>query len=256
VSQILKIKNQRLKTKMQRQKNFRNNLSCKFFICVFGFLFLFFDFSYAIWGLSQDLSTKGAGNVGYTGFLTLPLYLTSSARDSAIINGSDDKFSTYGGYIQYGITDDLDVGLHGNSSINSSIGVDVKYNPARYLTTIVGFDYIMNEMMLAPFGTVMTGAELSKNFSIYGGLKVFHWSNMIIERYPQHKENKMGTILYTGLHLFRKDGWKDQRVASFLPLGLYVEIGYPVNVDNQCITLTLGLDGFLGLSFPSLRWNY
>ncbi|MEO0077113.1 MAG: hypothetical protein ABIK19_05555, partial [candidate division WOR-3 bacterium] len=64
-----------------------------------------------------------------------------------------------------------------------------------------------------------------------------------------------GTILFTGLHIFRKEGWKDQRVASFLPLGLYVELGYPVNVDDaKCITICLGLDGFLGFSFPSIRW--
>jgi hypothetical protein len=211
--------------------------------------------AYGIWGLSQDLSTKGSGNVGYTGFLTLPLYLNSDARNDAIITGSDDKFRTYGGYIQYGITDQFDVGLQGNSSVNSSIGVNLKYRPAKYLTTMVGFDYIMNEMMLAPFGVLMTGAELSKNFSVYGGVKAFQWSNMIIEQLPQQqKENTFGTVIYAGLHIFRKEGWKNQ-VMSSLPTGLYIELGYPVNVDSKCITICLGLDGFLGLSFPNLQWH-
>lgn len=222
---------------------------------IFAFCLVMINISYAIWGINQDLATKGAGNVGYTAYLTLPLYLTSDAKDEAVATGADDKFKTYGGYIQYGITDEFDVGLHGNSSINSSIGVNLKYHPVKYLTTLVGFDYIMNEMMLAPFGVLMSGVELSRNFSIYGGVKAFNWSKMIIKQIPQEKQDVFGTILFTGLHIFRKEGWKDQRVASFLPLGLYVELGYPVNVDDaKCITICLGLDGFLGLSFPSIRW--
>jgi hypothetical protein len=215
---------------------------------------LIISFSYGIWGITQDISTRGAGNVGYTGFLTLPLYLTSQARNDAIATGSDDKFRTYGGYIQYGITDKFDVGLQGNSSVNSSIGVNLKYRAVKNLTTMVGFDYIMDEMMLAPFGILMTGSELGKNVSLYGGLKVFQWSNLRMQEIPVIKANKTGAIVYTGIHIFQKGGWRDSRLSSF-PNGLYVELGYPINVDSKCITICLGLDGFLGLSFPRLQWS-
>jgi hypothetical protein len=235
---------------MTNQKRF----AFRFNLLTFAFCILTFEFAYGLWGISQDISTRGSGNVGYTGFLTLPLYLTSHARDSAIQTGSDDKFRTYGGYVQYGITDRVDVGLHGNSSVNSSIGVNLKYRAAKNLTTMVGFDYIMNELMLAPFGILMTGADISKNFSVYGGVKAFQWSNMIIQQYPQQKENTIGTVLYAGIHIFTKEGWKNQ-IMSSLPTGLYVELGYPVNVDSKCITICFGLDGFLGLSFPRLQWH-
>jgi hypothetical protein len=210
---------------------------------------------FGIWGISQDVSTRGAGNVGYTGFLTLPLYLSSNARDSAMSTGSDDKFRAYGGFIEYGITDQFDVGLHGNSSNNPSIGLNLKYRPTQYLATQVGFDYIMNELMLAPFGTLMGGTDITKNFALYGGVKVFNWSNMELQQYPLKKENTFGTVLFTGLHIYRKDGWKNKTVASVMPTGLYVELGYPVNIDSKAITITLGLDGFLGLSFPRLQWH-
>jgi len=223
-------------------------LICNLIICNL----LIISFSYGIWGITQDISTRGAGNVGYTGFLTLPLYMDSMARNHAILTGSDDKFRTYGGYIQYGITDKFDVGLQGNSSVNSSIGVNFKYRAVKNLTTMVGFDYIMDEMMLAPFGILMTGSDLGKNVSLYGGIKVFHWSHMKMDAISSPK-NITGTMLYTGVHIFQKGGWKDQRLSS-LPNGLYLELGYPVSVDSKCITICLGLDGFLGLSFPSLSW--
>ncbi len=225
------------------------------FILIFAFCLLPFEFAYGIWGISQDISTRGAGNFGYTGFLTLPIYLTTQARDSALHHYSHTKFQTYGGYIQYGMTNKLDVGLHGNSSINSSIGINLKYRPFDYFATFVGFDYIMNEMLLAPFGTIMTGTDITRNFSVYGGIKAFNWSNMIVQESPQQKKDIFGTILFAGAHIFRKEGWKDQKILSSFPTGLYVELAYPVNVDNRCLIIVLGLDGFLGLSFPRLQWQ-
>jgi hypothetical protein len=216
---------------------------------------LIVSFSYGIWGIGQDITTRGAGNFGYTGFLTLPLYLTTPARDSAILTGADEKFRTYGGYIQYGITDKLDVGLQGNSSINSSIGFNVKYRPTQYLATLVGLDYEMNELLLAPFGVLMGGKELSKYFSVYGGVKAFNWSKMKVQTNPESKKNVFGTVLFAGMHIYRKQGWGDNSIMSSMPTGLYVELGYPVSVDSKCITITLGLDGFLGLSLPGLQWH-
>lgn len=237
-------------------KTIRRLKNCKierllFYLVICNLLIL--KSAYGIWGISQDISTRGSGNVGYTGYLTLPLYITNEARDTAAYYKTNTKFQTYGGYIQYGITDQFDVGLHGNSSINSSIGVNLKYRPAKNLSTMVGFDYIMNEMMLSPFGVLMSGADITKNFSVYGGVKAFNWSNMIIQESPQVKENKFGTVLYAGVHIFRKEAWKNQ-VMSSLPTGLYIELGYPVNIDSKSITMCLGLDGFLGLSFPRLQW--
>ncbi|MCX7784866.1 MAG: hypothetical protein N2201_01350 [candidate division WOR-3 bacterium] len=236
-----------------RSRRFANRILR--FILIFAFCILHFEFSYGIWGISQDISTRGTGNVGYTGFLTLPIYLTTQARDTALYYDSHTKFQTYGGYIQYGVTNNLDVGLHGNSSINSSIGINLKYRPIEYVATLVGFDYIMNEMLLAPFGTLMTGQNITRNFSMYGGIKVFHWSNMIVQESPQHKKDVLGTVLFIGMHIFRKEGWKDQKLLTSFPTGLYVELSYPVNVDNKCLTIVLGLDGFLGLSFPRIQWQ-
>lgn len=223
-------------------------------IFIFTFCILIFNISYGIWGIGQDITTRGAGNFGYNGYLTLPLYITSEARDTAMYYGKDEKFRTYGGYIQYGITDKLDVGLHGNSSVNSSIGLNVKYRPTKYLATLVGFDYEMNEMLLAPFGVLMSGQEMSKYFSMYGGVKVFHWSDMKVQNVAPDKKNVFGSVLFAGMHIYRKEGWGDNRLMSSMPTGLYIELGYPVSVDSKCITITLGLDGFLGLSFPRLQW--
>ncbi len=223
------------------------------FVLVLGILV--FSLSYGIWGISQDVSTRGQGNVGYTGFLTLPLYLTTQARDTALKYYMHTKFQTYGGYIQYGMANNLDVGLHGNSSINSSIGINLKFRPFEYLATLIGFDYIMNEMLLAPFGAIMTGTDITKYFSMYGGLKAFNWSNMILQESPQQKKDVFGTIIFLGAHLFRKEGWKDQKILSSFPTGLYFELAYPVNIDNQCLTIVLGLDGFFGLSFPRIQWR-
>jgi hypothetical protein len=219
----------------------------------FAFCLLIFNIAFGIWGISQDNSSKGAGNVGYAAYLTLPLYLNAQARDTALLYDADSKYRTYGGYIQYGITDRLDVGLHGNSSVNSSIGLNVKYRAADNLTALVGFDYIMDQLMLAPFGVLLGGVELGKNFSVYGGAKVFQWSNMYMQL-DKPSENIFGTFLFSGVHIYSKAGWKNQTLASFLPSGLYVELGYPVNIDSKAITITLGLDGFLGLSFPSISW--
>jgi hypothetical protein len=180
--------------------------------------------------------------------------LTTEARNEARKHQSNTKFQTYGGYIQYGVTDNLDIGLHGNSSINPSIGIHAKYRPAKKLATMVGFDYIMNEMVLAPFGTLMTGTDISKNVTVYGGVKAFQWSNMIIKETPRDSANTFGTILFAGVHIFRKEGWKNQSILSSLPTGLYIEVAYPVNVDSKCVAIVLGLDGFLGLSFPRLQW--
>ncbi len=217
----------------------------KSIILIIGFLCLVSNIAFGLWSISQDKQTQGAGNVGYTGFVSLPLYLTTSARDNAIRNNGDEKYRTYGSYIQYGITDQLDVGLHGNSSVNASIGVNIKYRAVD----------IMSELMLSPFGTLIGGVDLSKNFSVYGGVKAFNWSNMYLNQ--QTRKNVFGSTVFAGLHIYRKDGWNDRRVASFLPLGLYLELGYPmIKSESQVITLTLGLDGFLGLSFPRLQWNY
>lgn len=224
------------------------------FFIIISFWFLISNVAYGIWGISQDVWTQGAGNVGYTGYLTLPLYLSSSARDSAVNIDADAKYKTYGGYIQYGINDNLDVGLHGNSSVNSSIGVNLKYRVVDNLTALVGFDYIMKEMMLAPFGAIIGGVNISNNFSVYGGVKTFQWSKLYLTQ--SLKKDMFGTVIFSGIHIYRKDGWKDRRVASFLPLGLYLELGYPViKNESQVITMTIGLDGFLGLSFPRLQWN-
>jgi hypothetical protein len=216
---------------------------------------LIISLTYGIWGIGQDITTRGAGNFGYTGFLTLPLYINTSARDNAIQTGANEKFRTYGGYIQYGITDKLDVGLHGNSSVNSSIGLDVKYRPTQYLATLIGFDYEMNELLLAPFGVLMGGKEVSKYFSVYGGVKAFNWTDMKVQEISPDKKNIFGTILFAGMHIYRKQGWGDNSLLSNMPTGLYVELGYPATVDSKCITITLGLDGFLGLSFPRLQWH-
>jgi len=236
--------------KIQRFEDLKiGRLICKLIMCNL----LIISFSYGIWGIGQDITTRGAGNFGYTGYLTLPLYVTTEARDTAAYYKTNTKFQTYGGYIQYGITDKLDVGLHGNSSINSSIGLDMKYRPTKYLAALVGFDYEMNEMLLAPFGSLMTGKEIGQYFSVYGGVKAFHWSDMKVQE--DSLRNVFGTVLFTGIHIFRKQGWGDNRLMSSMPTGLYVELGYPVSVDSKCITITLGLDGFLGLSFPRLQWH-
>lgn len=228
-------------------QKYRHIVAFVFIVCI-----LVFNNAKGIWGICQDMSSKGNGNVSYSAYLTLPLYLQSQARDSAIYYNADSKYRTYGGYIQYGISKNFDVGLHGNSSVNSSVGLNLKYQATNNWAVILGCDYVINELMLSPFGTMIGGYELSRNFSIYGGAKVFRWPNMYLQ--TNTKRDILAAQLFSGVHIYSKSGWKNQRLASFLPGGLYVELGHPLNVDKQVLTITLGLDGFLGISFPRLIW--
>ncbi|MCS7258834.1 MAG: hypothetical protein NZ601_05690 [candidate division WOR-3 bacterium] len=217
---------------------------------IIGLIILGFSKTYGIWSLLQDTETQGAGNVNYSGYITLPLYLTTYARDEAIRNAGDRKYKVYGGAIRYGINKNFDFSINGNYSINSSIGIGLKYRIEKHFATICGIDYILNEMVLSPSGAVIATLPLNKNFSLYGGLKAFYWQNFYVNQ--TDRRDHFDLVLSGGLHIFRKEGFRDIRVLSFLPLGVYLELGYPINLGENALTVSLGLDGFLGFSLPKI----
>ncbi|MEO0132440.1 MAG: hypothetical protein ABIK73_05890 [candidate division WOR-3 bacterium] len=219
----------------------------RFFCTVILITSGFFN-AYGIWAFLQEPETQGAGNVNYSGFITLPLYLTTEARNDALQVDGDRKYKVYGGSIRYGISKDLDFIVWGNYSVNSSIGIGLKYRFAKHLASSLGLDYILDRMVLAPSGTIVTGIPLSKNFSFYSGFKGFYWQEFYINNGRQ--ENHFDVVLLSGIHIFRHGGFRDLRFLSFLPLGIYLELGYPVNLNEKAFTISLGLDGFLGFSLP------
>lgn len=215
------------------------------------------------WAESQDASTRGQGNVNYVGYITVPAYFSTMARDSAIEHRAHTKFQTVGGHIQLGTTENMDVGIHGNTSNNSSIGLHLKFStiggPSKLsynrfgVAGIVGFDYVFNELQLAPFGVLMFGKKTTNFLNLYAGLKEFYWPNMIMQENPQMRKNVLGTLPFLGLKVYKPNGWERGKIYSSLPTGIYFELAYPANIEANGLIIVIGLDGILGVSLRSLE---
>jgi hypothetical protein len=224
--------------------------------------FLLISQAYSIWAVSQDASTRGKGNVNYVGYLTVPVYFSGSARNNAINRKEHTKFQTVGGHLQFGVTDNLDVGIHGNTSINSSIGLHLKFSTSggpgtgSYnrlgLATIVGFDYVFNELLLAPFGVLMLGKKTKDFLSFYGGVKAFYWPNMTLQETPRDTANVFGFVPFLGVKVYKPNGWEKGKIYSSLPTGIYFELAYPASIESKGLVIVLGLEGILGVSLRSL----
>uniref|UniRef100_A0A7C6AAR4 Uncharacterized protein n=1 Tax=candidate division WOR-3 bacterium TaxID=2052148 RepID=A0A7C6AAR4_UNCW3 len=225
-------------------------------------LLLFFSYAYSQWALSQDARSRGVGNVSYVGYLTVPVYFSGSARDSAIAHKSHAKFQTVGGYLQFGIAENMDVGIHGNTSNNSSIGLHLKFstiggpNKLSYnqfgLATLLGFDYVFNELLLAPFGVLMVGQKTTNFLNLYAGLKGFHWPNMIIQENPKEIKNVFGLVPFLGMKVYKPQGWEKGKIYSSLPTGIYFELAYPANIESKGMVIVIGVEGILGVSLRNL----
>jgi hypothetical protein len=219
--------------------------------------------SFSQWALSQDASSRGMGNVSYVGYISVPVYFSNLTRDSAIARKEHTKFQTAGGHLQLGISDYFDVGIHGNTSNNSSIGLHLKYStiggpnlPSKKqfgLATIIGFDYVFNELQLAPFGVLMLGKKATEYLNFYGGLRGFYWSNMIIQENPEKKDNIMGLVPFLGLKVYKPNGWEKGKIYSSIPTGIYFELAYPANIETKSLVIVLGIEGILGVSLRSLE---
>ena len=219
--------------------------------------------SFSQWALSQDVLTRGLGNVSYVGYISVPVYFSGSTRDSAIARKEHTKFQTAGGHLQLGISDYFDVGIHGNTSNNSSIGLHIKYstiggpnlpsNKQFGFATLIGFDYVFNELQLAPFGVLMIGKKATEFLNFYGGLRGFYWSNMIIQENPERKDNVLGLVPFLGLKVYKPNGWEKGKIYSSIPTGIYFELAYPANIETKSLVIVLGIEGILGVSLRSLQ---
>lgn len=237
------------------------NKSRIFLLLIFGVIAVSQSFSQ--WALSQDASTRGLGNVSYVGYITVPVYFSGSVRDSAIAHEAHTKFQTAGGHLQLGVSKNFDVGIHGNTSNNSSIGLHLKFstiggpNKASYsqfgIATLVGFDYVFNELQLAPFGVLMIGKKAMGFLNLYGGLRGFYWSKMIMQENPEKKENVFGLVPFLGLKIYKPNGWEKGKIYSSIPTGIYFEIAYPANIESKGLVIVLGVEGILGVSLRSLE---
>lgn len=224
--------------------------------------FLLISQAYSIWAVSQDASTRGKGNVSYVGYLTVPVYFSNTARNDALSKKEHTKFQTVGGHLQFGASDNFDVGIQGNQSKNSSIGLHVKFstidgpdtsiNTGFGLATLLGFDYVFNELQLAPFGVLMFGKKSLDFLSFYSGLRTFYWPNMIMQENPEQKENIFGLVPFLGVKVYKPNGWEKGKIYSSLPTGIYFELAYPVNIEARGLVIVLGLEGILGVSLRSL----
>lgn len=237
-------------------------------LCISGYLLLalpslFFTPVYSQWALSQDASTRGAGNVSYVAYISVPVYFSNSARDSAVAKKEHTKFQTVGGHLQLGVSNYFDVGIHGNQSNNSSIGLHLKYStiggPATStynhfgLAGLFGFDYVFNELQLAPFGVMMIGKKVANFLNLYGGLRGFHWPNMIIRQNPETRENIFGLVPFLGMKVYKPNGWEKGKIYSSLPTGIYFELAYPANIESKGIVIIIGVEGILGVSLRNLQ---
>jgi hypothetical protein len=218
---------------------------------------------YSEWALSQDGSTRGLGNVSYVGYLSVPVYFSGYARDSAIAKKGHIKFQTVGGHLQLGISDYFDVGIHGNQSNNSSIGLHLKYstigapntstNSYFGLSGIFGFDYVFNELQLAPFGILMFGKKATNFLNLYGGFRGFYWPKMVVQENPEKKDNIWGTVPFLGLKVYKPNGWQKGKIYSSMPTGIYFELAYPANVESKGLVIVIGVEGILGVSLRNLQ---
>ncbi|MEO0092700.1 MAG: hypothetical protein ABIK67_00370 [candidate division WOR-3 bacterium] len=232
-------------------------------LLLLAIILLFFTLVYSQWAQSQDAATRGLGQVSYVGYLTVPVYFSGPARDTAIRYKSHTKFQTVGGYLQFGVTENLDVGIQGNTSNNSSIGLHLKFstiggpNKPSYnqfgLATLIGFDYVFNELQLAPFGVLMLGKRLRDFLSVYSGIKTFYWPNMIWQEIPKEQRNVTGFLPFIGLKVYNPYGWEKGKIYSSLPTGLYFEFAYPANIESKGLIIILGVEGILGVSLRSLQ---
>ncbi len=218
---------------------------------------------YSQWALSQDASTRGLGNVSYVGYISVPVYFSNSARDSSIENRGHIKFQTKGGHLQLGISNYFDVGIHGNQSNNSSIGLHLKYsaigapntitNRNFGLSGIFGFDYVFNELQLAPFGVLMLGKKVANFLNLYGGFRGFYWPKMIIQENPGKKDNVWGAVPFLGMKVYKPNGWEKGKIYSSMPTGIYFELAYPANIESKELVIVIGIEGILGVSLRNLQ---
>lgn len=192
-------------------------------------------------GTFQTAETLGAGNVGSTAYVTIPTYAYSDTTMEDILESI-----SAGGFFQIGATDNFDVGLFfgtagigaqgklrftpgGNTSMRT-------YNPFD-AAAIFSLNYDLWHGGLVPKGDLVGSFRFGEYFSLYGGGEIFYapkLTDIDLTRYVNRE-------IFLGFNVRR--GEKTAPELDWIPNSLYIEFGYPLDLEKKTFMFGIGIGG-------------
>ncbi len=208
-------------------------------------------------GTFQTAETLGAGNVGSTAYVMVPTYAFS---DSTMEDIAENMSA--GGFFQIGATDNFDIGLFlGTAGIGAqgklrltpgrrtskrrksgrsrSTGRRSKrssYNPFD-AAAIFSVNYNLWRGGLIPKGDLVGSIRFGEYFSIYGGGQIFYAPKIT----ETELINYVNRQLFFGFNVRR--GEKVNPAMDWIPSSLYIEFGYPFDLEERAFLFGLGIGG-------------
>ncbi|MCK4575866.1 hypothetical protein KAU34_05630, partial [candidate division WOR-3 bacterium] len=199
----------------------------------------------------------GAGNVGSTAYVMVPTYAFS---DSTMEDIAENMSA--GGFFQIGATDNFDIGLflgtagigaqgklrltpgrrtskRRKSSRSRSTGRRSKrssYNPFD-AAAIFSVNYNLWRGGLIPKGDLVGSIRFGEYFSIYGGGQIFYAPKIT----ETELINYVNRQLFFGFNVRR--GEKVNPAMDWIPSSLYIEFGYPFDLEERAFLFGLGIGG-------------
>ncbi len=208
-------------------------------------------------GTFQTAETVGAGNVGSAVYVTVPTYAYSDSTMEDIIESM-----SAGGFFQIGATDNFDVGLffgtagigaqgkfrftpggktskRKTSSRKLSRGrrnVSRNYNPFD-VAAIVSLNYDLWRGGFVPKGDLIGSFRFGEYFSLYGGGEIFYAPKLTDTELNKFANRE----IFVGFNVRR--GEKVSPELDWIPNSLFVEFGYPLDVEKKTFMFGIGIGG-------------
>ena len=208
-------------------------------------------------GTFQTAETLGAGNVGSTAYVMVPTYAFS---DSTMEDIAENMSA--GGFFQIGATDNFDIGLflgtagigaQGKLRLTPGRRTSKRRKSSRSRSTgrrskrssnnpfdaaaIFSINYNLWRGGLIPKGDLVGSIRFGEYFSIYGGGQIFYAPKIT----ETELINYVNRQLFFGFNVRR--GEKVNPAMDWIPSSLYIEFGYPFDLEERAFLFGLGIGG-------------
>ncbi len=226
----------------------------KFIRFIFSLVFLGIISHGCFFGTFQTAETLGAGNVGSGAYVVVPTYTSKADRDSAFESGEFLENISGGGFFQIGATDNFDVGLCFSTAGIGAQG-KLRFTPSRRISssrgrsrrghssshfdmaTIITINYDFYRGGLLPKFDLLGSMRFNEYFALYGGGQVFYVPDLS-DTYLDTEWNKE---LYLGINV--KRGEESTPGMEWIPSSLYIEFGFPLDLERRAIMFGIGIGG-------------
>ncbi len=204
---------------------------------------------FTTYGLFCNTRSIIPGDIDLINYVTVPAYFSYAEKIKGDSIGESRISFSGGAKLDIGVNNRFRIGLKGQLSQNSSAGfyVGTRFIPMLYAETEIHLTF--PDILVSPEISLSFIKDVTETSAFYSGLKIFYHPRMIFDSYYRNESKPFTDItLYAGFHVYKEEKGSIES-QLFLPTGLLIEVGIPLNHETKKVIFGFSLEGlfFLGV---------